>query len=194
MNLERDAVPDNESASAKSEIDKQIHYAAVHELFRDHNRALVNFLRARLPSQQEAVDVAQEAYVRLLQLDNPQTIGFLRGYLFKIAANLSADRIRRPTPVSSATGQVFEEIGDSQEMELQAITRQEFERAWQALSELRQQQREAFTLRFIEGYSTSEIAQSMGIDERTVRKHLSRALAHCRVRMNSDAPGTENDR
>jgi len=36
-------------------------------LFHEHNRALVGYLRARLRSEQEAKEVAQEAYVRLLQ-------------------------------------------------------------------------------------------------------------------------------
>ena len=44
---------------------------AVSELFREHNRMLVGYLRSRLGSEQEAKEVAQEAYVRVLQLHEP---------------------------------------------------------------------------------------------------------------------------
>src|SRR5690242_21867578 len=67
---------------------------AVERLFAEHNRALIRFLRTRVRSDQEARDVAQEAYVRLLQLDQVQTVSFLRAYLFRIALNIATDRIR----------------------------------------------------------------------------------------------------
>jgi DNA-directed RNA polymerase specialized sigma24 family protein len=43
--------------------------AEISQLFREHNRALVLFLASRLKDMQAAREVAQEAYVRLLQLE-----------------------------------------------------------------------------------------------------------------------------
>jgi len=68
--------------------------AAVSHLFREHNHALVDYLTARLRSEQEAKEVAQETYVRLLQMQDPGTPGLLRAYLFKTATNLAIDRLR----------------------------------------------------------------------------------------------------
>src|SRR5262249_21285839 len=70
------------------------HSRVISDLLRAHNGALVSFLAARLHNAQDARDVAQEAYVRLLQLDAPGALSFLRGYLFKIAENLAIDRLR----------------------------------------------------------------------------------------------------
>ncbi len=67
---------------------------AVARLFREHNEALVRFLALKLRSQQAAQEVAQEAYVRVLSLDKPGAVSFLRAFLFKTAANLAVDRIR----------------------------------------------------------------------------------------------------
>ncbi|WP_025895933.1 RNA polymerase sigma factor [Kordiimonas gwangyangensis] len=78
---------EGENGAARQEV--------VENLFREHNQALLAFLRARLASDQAARDVAQEAYVKLLQLDRPQEISFLRAYLYKIAANLATDHRRR---------------------------------------------------------------------------------------------------
>src|SRR3984957_9111407 len=80
------AVPEAERASAHAE--------EISQLFRDHNRALVLFLTSRLKDMQAAREVAQEAYVRVLQLESPGAVSFLRSYLFKVAANLAVDRLR----------------------------------------------------------------------------------------------------
>jgi RNA polymerase sigma-70 factor (ECF subfamily) len=74
--------------------DKENRGALIERIFREHNASLLRFLQARLSSAQDAREVAQEAYVRLLQLDSPGAIGFLRAYLFKTAANLATDRLR----------------------------------------------------------------------------------------------------
>src|SRR5262245_26825319 len=61
-------------------------------LFQEHNTALISFLVARGSSDQEARDVAQEAYVKMLELNQP--VSFHRAYLFKTAANIAIDRAR----------------------------------------------------------------------------------------------------
>ena len=72
--------------------------AVVERLFAEHNRSLIRFLRTRLKSDQEAKDVAQEAYVRLLQIDQPGTVSFLRADLFRTAVNIATDRMRGRAP------------------------------------------------------------------------------------------------
>jgi len=71
--------------------------------FGSHNEALVRFLLARLRSRQAALEVAQEAYVRLLSLDEPGAVSYLRSFLFKTAANLAVDRLRRDDVHARAT-------------------------------------------------------------------------------------------
>jgi RNA polymerase sigma-70 factor (ECF subfamily) len=51
---------------------------AMSQLFREHNRMLVAYLTTRLRSEHEAKEVAQEAYVRLLELKEPCTPSLLR--------------------------------------------------------------------------------------------------------------------
>ncbi len=161
------------------------HYAVVKQLFREHNRALVNFLLTRLSSEQEARDVAQEAYVKLLQLHQPGAVGFLRGYLFRIAANLSIDRVRTRKVQERAATELFDDLEEveTEALEHQAITREEFDLACEALNELSPKHRQAFVRHVIEGYSTPEVSAELGIDERTVRKYVTRALLHCRQRL-----------
>src|SRR5215469_2505957 len=76
----------------------------IERLFREHNEALVRFLLARLRSRQAALEVAQEAYVRLLSLDQPGAVSYLRSFLFKTAANIAIDRRRRHRSYDRVTG------------------------------------------------------------------------------------------
>jgi RNA polymerase sigma-70 factor (ECF subfamily) len=54
----------------------------------------MRFLTCHLCSAQEAQEVAQEAYVRMLQLDALSGVSYLRPFLFKTAANLATDRLK----------------------------------------------------------------------------------------------------
>ncbi len=155
------------------------HYATVKQLFREHNRALVNFLLTRLPSQQDALDVAQECYVRLLQLDRPGAVGFLRGYMFRIAANLAVDRVRRIQVRERESVELFDEWSDANMMDARVITDQEVGTVAEALRTLPPKCREAFILHVVEGYDTAEIAARMKVRDRQVRRYVARALRYC---------------
>jgi DNA-directed RNA polymerase specialized sigma24 family protein len=67
----------------------------VERLFREHNSALLRFVVAKVGSEEEAREIAQQAYVQLLQLDRPEAISYLRAFLFKTAANLAVGRAFR---------------------------------------------------------------------------------------------------
>src|SRR6185369_14865836 len=63
---------------AKRAADASAATRLIERLFREHNETLLLFLRARLNCEADANEVAQEAYVRLLQLDRPDQPSFLR--------------------------------------------------------------------------------------------------------------------
>src|SRR3979490_2291695 len=86
----------------------------VERLFREHNEALIRFLRGRVGSHNEALEVAQEAYVRLLSLDQPGAVSYLRAFLFKTAANIAIDRRRRHQNYDRVAGrQLFTELTEN---------------------------------------------------------------------------------
>ncbi|MBL8271907.1 MAG: sigma-70 family RNA polymerase sigma factor [Steroidobacter sp.] len=163
----------------------------IEQLFRDHNRALITFLVTRLDSEAEARDVAQEAYVRLLQLERPDAIGFHRAYLFRIAANLAMDRLRHRTVRAKApTRELFAEWFQRRSPEQEALDAAEQANLKHALAELPEKMREALTRHFLTGESVATIAAEWGLTDRMVRYYLARALAHCRARL--DEEGTSS--
>lgn len=156
----------------------------VERLFREHNRALVGFLTARLGSEQEAREVAQEAYVRLLRLDQPTASSFLRAHLFHIAANLAIDRLRQRTVhARTPLSELFHELLFTPTPEHQALAAEEIEVMRQALHELPAKSARAFTLYMLVGRDVRSIAQEMRMSERTVRWHVQRAFEYCRTKL-----------
>jgi RNA polymerase sigma-70 factor (ECF subfamily) len=161
------------------------HAAKVAALFREHNSALVGFLRARLRSEQDAREAAQEAYVKLLQLDNLGAVSFLRSYLFRVAANVATDRLRqRQVRLAHAS---VESLGDICEEhaapERGVAATQELSFIRGCLFELPERWRDAFIRHRIRGESEVSIARTLGLSERMVRNYLVQTLVYCRSRL-----------
>ena len=166
---------------------------AVSYLFREHNRVLVGYLTARLRSEQEAKEVAQEAYVRLLQLQKSGTPSLLRAYLFKIATNLAIDRLRHRKVRYRAEEQaeLFEDLStirtDSDDPANQYMARERADQLLGYLQELPAKCRLAFSLHRLEGVPQHEIAARMGFSPRMVRRYVTYAMVYCHLRMDGMA-------
>lgn len=159
----------------------------ISKLFRDNNRALVNFLLTHLSNEQEAREVAQEAYVKLLQLDRPEAISFLRTYLFRIAANLAIDRVRRSVRKERIDRlDVFDEWSGSPLVEREVLAAQEVALVRQAISELKPKYQRAFILHKFRDWSIADIAVDMGMTPRMVRSYIARSVCYCRLRLDGE--------
>ncbi|RME65537.1 MAG: sigma-70 family RNA polymerase sigma factor [Alphaproteobacteria bacterium] len=163
-----------------------LHSALVARLYREHNDALLRFLHARLLSVQDAHEVAQEAYVRMMRLDQPETISHLQAYLFKIASNIAVDRARRKkrAPECSGLGERLLDIRcpmPAPDAVLDA--RQRVARIRQIVAELPPKCRLAFLLYKFEGLGYRDIAARMGLTESMIRKYVLRAVVYCRERL-----------
>lgn len=153
-------------------------------LFQQHNQALIGFLAGRLKSESEAEDVAQEAYVRLLQLEHPGTVNFIRAYLFRIAENIAVDRLRQRTLHERRLADqalLLDRLLSRSDIERSAIAGEQLDLVKAALKALPEKCREACVLHFFADWSVSEIAAELRVTERMVRYHITRGLAHCRA-------------
>src|SRR5882757_5793819 len=166
-----DSEPDHEESRAQ----------VVERLFREHNEALMRFLRGRVGSQNEAREVAQEAYVRLLSLDQPGAVSYLRAFLFKTAANIAIDRRRRHRNYDKvAERQLFVELAEHRTPERQVAAQQTLRLLESLIEAMPPKCRAAFVMNQIHGLDAATIAARLGITESMVRKYVVRALLHCR--------------
>jgi RNA polymerase sigma-70 factor (ECF subfamily) len=144
-------------------------------LYRDHHEQLVRFLRLRLGSRADADEVAQEAYLRLMQVSDAQ---HPKAYLYKVASNAANDLLRRRRCARNAQEQSSDEERIEATQERIVAARQQLQIAQQALQELSPPCREAFELHRQQGWSTLRIAGHLGVTDRTARRYLIRALRH----------------
>ena len=128
-------------------------------------------------------EVAQEAYVRLLQLESTGTVSFLRAYLFKIAGNIAIDRLRQ-----QQTRARFDQLAEFDELfiepsaERTLIAREELVHLGRIVAEFPEKYQQAFRLHRLEDCSFSEIALQIGIKERMVRRYETNTLVYLRLR------------
>jgi RNA polymerase sigma-70 factor (ECF subfamily) len=145
---------------------------------------LQRFLTRRLRSAQQAQDLAQEAYLRLLRVERIELIRKPKAYLYRIAVNLISEfRLREQRePVtfdSDALDQAALTASDApaDEQGERTANEQQIETLLEQLPPL---YRAIFVLRKRDGLSYQEIAQQLEISAHTVKKYLARAVALCR--------------
>lgn len=184
-----DSVPTTETTRERA--------ALVSELFRNHNRMLVRFLQSRLQNPQEAREIAQEAYVRLLELERTGAVGFLRAYLFRIASNLAIDRLRSRNTrerIDAHCPDSLDEVTQEGPVEREVFAADEMRVFWASLAELPEHFRQAFVMHRLENLSTGEIALKIGKSERMVRRYIVHALTYCRCRLQGSTPAAARQR
>ncbi|HEY6452828.1 MAG TPA: RNA polymerase sigma factor [Steroidobacteraceae bacterium] len=164
-------------------------------LYRENNRALVGFLVARLRSVQDAKEVAQETYVRLLQLGRPDPEVMVRAYLFRVAGNLAIDKLRRRATRNRATEELPAELPGGLGMpERQLLADEQLLLLTRCLQELPEKVRSAFLMCRVEGLNQHEIARRLSVTDRMVRKYITQALLHCRLRLDGATEGEAGQR
>jgi RNA polymerase sigma factor (sigma-70 family) len=145
-------------------------------------RALTAFIRRNWREASEVTDLRQEIYERALVGAQSGLPHHTSGYLYTIARNHMANRARRAKIVS------FDLVADFNngshfgtfEPEPALIARDELRRAMRGLEQLPPRCREVVQLRKLEGLTTREVAERMGVGVDTVEKQLTlgvRALA-----------------
>jgi RNA polymerase sigma factor (sigma-70 family) len=162
--------------------------AVVERLFREHNEALIRFLRARVGSRNEALEVAQEAYVRLLSLDEPGAVSYLRAFLFKTAANIAIDRRRRYQSYDHKVtgGQLFTEFAENRTPERLLAGEQTLRRLEGLIESMPPKCQASFVMSQIHGLDAATIASKLGITDSMVRKYVVRALLQCREHLDRE--------
>lgn len=176
------ATPARESKSERA--------ASVERLFREHNEALIRFLQARVGSYQEAKEVAQEAYVRLLSLDQPGAISYLRAFLFKTAANIAIDRQRRDhTHDRVMESPLFSEFADTLTPERRAASEQTIDRLCRLVAAMPAKCQQSFVLNQIYGMDIPSVATELDLSPSQVRRYVARALLHCRAQLDLQESG-----
>jgi RNA polymerase sigma-70 factor (ECF subfamily) len=142
---------------------------------------LLKLCRRQGRSRQDAEDLLQEAFLRLHEYRRGSAVRNEEAFLARTVANLAIDQYRRDRIVSYAT-QSLEELEGSAPLidagptpERALAAQQRLAEITRALSAVSHKTCEIFLAQRA-GYSYEEIAADLRISQRTVQKHIARAM------------------
>ena len=169
--------------------------AAYAEVIARYKNPITNFLYRYLNDYEEAVDLAQETFVRVyFALDRYHTKYAFSTYIYRIAANLAISELRRRKrrSVLSLTG--FFQAEDGRETDFQppdhrpladsnVIDAERDRVIAKAIASLPPKYRLPVVLRDIEGRSYDEVAEILQLGLGTTKSRISRARGMLREKL-----------
>jgi RNA polymerase sigma-70 factor (ECF subfamily) len=157
-------------------------------LYHSHFGLLRGFLEARTRCRETAAELAQETFIRMMGLSEPPQNPV--GYAYQVARNLAVDHVRQDTicQYSECDEAMLEAIPDTQaNAESIVYQGQRLRLIEAAIAELPPQCRRAFVLHRFGNMTQIEVSKELGISRQMVERHISKALAHLRIRMGEHA-------
>ncbi len=160
--------------------------------FENYSDALFRHAYFRLSNRERAADLAQETFLKAWDyIRKGKDVGHWKSFLYHIMNNLIIDEYRRKKEMSLDA--ILEEEPTHTSPSLAVDGRAEREERFDnerlrariraLIAELPKNEREALTLRYIDGLSPKEIAAMLGISENAASVRIHRAVGelkkHC---------------
>lgn len=161
-------------------------------LYERHSREVWALAYARWSNADTAMDVTQEAFLRLWKkLEEGEKILNARAWLLRVARNLAEDyaksafRRNGTCPPQTMNGVQSQDCSPLEKMEKEET----FARIRHLLEELSVADREILTLRYGFDYTTEQIAERLEINATAVHMRLSRARGRLAERLKAQGVG-----
>lgn len=153
---------------------------AVHSLYENHHNWLCGWLKKRVGCSENAADLAQDTFIRVLTLRKAAELREPRAYLSSIARSLMIDLFRRRA-LEQAYLETLAAIPEPVDISPQtrALILETLMQIDRLLDGLGSRTREIFLLSQLDGLSYVEIGRRLNVSVNTVKKHAVRALTHC---------------
>ena len=155
------------------------------QIYDTHADAIFRFALVKVSDRERANDITQEVFMRFWQALRAGTVlQNDRALLYTIARNLIIDwyRKKKESSLDALTEEGFEAKGTDEVPILEHAQTQEVLKVIHTLDE---PSREALLLRFVEGFSPSEIAALRGETPNAISVRISRALAKVREQLHA---------
>ena len=153
---------------------------ALGELYVQHHVWVVQLLRRKLGNQEQALDLAQDTFLRMLRTDTPPVLREPRAYLTTIASRLCGQYFRRQAlerAYLESLAALEPEHVPSPESRLLVL--EALDAVGQVLDGLGTRVREIFLLSQLDGLTYPQIATHMGLTVNVVQKAMLKAYRHC---------------
>jgi RNA polymerase sigma-70 factor (ECF subfamily) len=153
-------------------------HADFEALYEKYSREVWALAYARWMNADTALDIAQEAFLRLWkQMEEGETILNPRAWLLRVARNLAEDFAKSAFRRNGThPPQTMNDVRGHDPLPLESLEREETFASLRAeLEQLPRADREILTLRYALDYNTNQIAEALAINATAVHMRLSRA-------------------
>lgn len=165
------------SISSLSEVCKESIFA---DFFKNHAKALRNYLLYKFGNQDQAEDMTQEAFIKLWQNCKDVPLEKAKSYVYTIANNSSLNVIahekvklnyQKSNSMNDRSNESPEFILEENQFKDQLLS---------AIDKLNETQRVAFLMHRIDGKKYAQIAEELEISVKAVEKRIHLALLELR--------------
>ncbi len=156
--------------------------ASQRKLFELHSPRVYSLILRYVAQEDAADDVLQETFLRIFDSVSRfvwRGEGSLRAWIDRIAVNMALNYVRDNRKESLAAQQPVELLGDDEpyEPEPSMVDKIDSNTLMDFIAELPDGYRTVFNLYCIEGFSHKQIAEKLGINEKSSSSQLARAKA-----------------
>lgn len=161
---------------------------AQRELFDKYARKMLGVCMRYAKDTEQAEDILQDGFVKVFnKLKDFKNEGSLEGWVRRIMVNTALDQIRKNAKTMGDLN--IDDVGykiENNDFMVENLMAEDLMKMVQAMPE---GYKVVFNMFAIEGYSHSEIADTLGISENTSKSQYSRARAYLRERLEKMGSG-----
>lgn len=160
---------------------------AFSDLFSRYNQKLYFFALGYLKSEKEAEEIVQETFIKLWERRtdlNPALS--IQAYIFKIAFNYIRKRMNRMIREEGFRHELAGELTDFDDHTANTLNYHFLlEHINRLIEQLPPRQKQILELRKLEDYTAGEIAEMLGLSQKTVEAHLTASLKFLKEKLQS---------
>ncbi len=155
------------------------------DFYGKHSRDLYNFMYYKSGDSDQAMDLVQEAFVKVFQNCGKIQLEKAKSYLFTTANNLFLNVVKHQKVKLSYAQQQPAEVSTGEDPQFVLREKEYMEELENAIAGLTEAQREVFLLNRIDGKKYREIAEMLNISEKAVEKRMMGALKKLRAQLDN---------
>src|SRR5688572_23681775 len=141
---------------------------SIQEIIRRHHGALIKFLRRRLSIAEDAEDVAQETYIRMMRYEGSTELNSPSAMLFRIAVNVANDHGRAAVARHSKRHTGIDDVdlvSEAPSAEREVLASQTLDLLLETIEQLPPKCKQVFLLSRASDMTYPEIAAHCGVSE-----------------------------
>ncbi len=154
--------------------------SSIEQVYNSHHGWLYSWLWHKLGSREDAAELAQDTFLRLLTVKPSEKLYEPRAYLRTVAHGLLVNHWRRRKleraylAALAAHPELEEPSPEQRALVLETLTRIDT-----MLDTLPTKVQHAFLMSQLDGLTYSQIAKKLGVSDRMIKKYMAQAMLQC---------------